>query len=230
VDNNQPALLICIYTCDAYQRLHAEFHESRIGKYLKSFGDTRCIYVRADPTLSKSKMGTDCLTLTVDTVEAYSNLCLKTYKMIQYCTNHLSFDFLMKIDVTSGVEAMNLNPEVVNRVSDQQKMIDHLEEVKNSIGMRTFDHYAGWKKIKANQTGVERWARLKGLEIDYEKLLGGEILLPYFSGKCYTVSRRFARFISEHGEGVALAHTQCLPGSEDMMIGRLYGRFKTCPE
>jgi hypothetical protein len=224
VDNNQPALLICIYTCDAHQRFHAEFHESRIGKYLNSFGNAQQVYVYADPKLSESKM--DMGRLTVDTAEAYSNLCLKTFKMIQYCAHRITFDFLMKIDLSSGIRQLNLDPKVINRVSDEQVMIDHLEALRRSIGSGVITHYTGWKQITANRNGVERWARLKGLEIDYERLLGKVKSQEYFSGKCYTISKRFAQYIGDHGESMALAQTQYLP-SEDMMIGRLHECFKT---
>ena len=223
MDNNQPALLICIYTCDAHECFHDEFWKSRIGKYLNSFDNARQIYIFADPALSEPSL--DKGRLTVDTNEAYASLCLKTYKMIQYCSNELSFDFLIKIDVTSGIESMNLNPEIANRVADDQVMIDHLEDLKKSLSNEIVVDYTGWKQLTANQTGVERWARLKGLDIDYEKLLGSDSIPPYFSGKCYTISQKLAKFIAEQGEDLAHAHTRYLPG-EDMMVGRLYERFK----
>ena len=222
--HEQPALLICIYTCDVHECFHEEFWKSRIGKYLNSFDNARQIHVFADPTLSES--GLENGRLTVDTNEAYSNLCLKTYKMIQHCSNELPFDFLLKMDVTSGIQSMNLNPAIANRVADEQVMLNHLENLKNSLGNEEITHYTGWKQINANQAGVERWAGLKSLEIDYKKLLGGAEFQLYYSGKCYTISQQFAKFICEHGEALAHAHTRYLPGSEDMMVGRLYEHFK----
>ena len=222
--NSEPTLLICVYTCEAHECFHSEFQDSRIGKYLNSFPNAQQVYVHADPGLTESRLNLN--RLTVDTAEAYSNLCVKTFKMIQYCTNYVRFDFLMKIDVSSGILKLNLNPKVLNRVSDEQVMIDHLEEIKRSIRSGIITNYTGWKKIAASRNGVERWAKLKDLEINYKKLLGVDVAPPYFSGKCYTVSRQFAQFIGEYGEDLALEHTQYLPGSEDMMIGRLYDRYK----
>ena len=225
MDNNQPTLLICIYTCDDHARFHDEFQGSQIGKYLSSFDNARQVFVFADPTLSKPHLDNNCLT--INTNEAYSNLCLKTYKMIQYCSNKLSFDFLIKMDVTSGIKSMNTNPKITNRVADERVMINHLEILKKSLGKEINVDYTGWKQINANQAGVERWAELKGLDIDYKKLLGDSKVQSYFSGKCYTISQNLAEFIGEQGEDLAHEHTRYLPGSEDMMVGRLYEHFKT---
>jgi hypothetical protein len=224
MSNRKSHPVICIYTCAAHERLHAEFHDSAIGKYLGTFGGARQIYVYADDRLSESRLENG--RLTVSTREAYSNLCLKTFKMIQFCAREIPFDFLMKIDVTSGIESMNRNPNVLNRVANQQALIDYLDAFRKDLLNNRASDYTGWKLITANRNGVERWAKLKDLEVDYDKLLGESPPPQYFSGKCYSISRGFASYVAETGEQTACEHTACVPGSEDMMIGRLYKRFK----
>ncbi|MCW8926484.1 MAG: hypothetical protein OQJ84_09520 [Xanthomonadales bacterium] len=222
MQNKQPAVLICIYTCESHKPFHAEFHESRIGKYLDTFTNARQIYVSANPELSTPRLDMD--QLTVNTVESYSNLCQKTFKMIRYCAERIPFDYLVKMDVTSGIESMNLNPEIVNRVSNQQVMINYLKEIKNFNVDDMNSDYTGWRRITANRDGVERWAKLKDVKINYVKMLGEGVTLTYYSGKCYTISRRFAKYIGKYGDDLTRKHTRYLP-SEDMLIGRLYEGF-----
>ena len=49
---------------------------------------------------------------------------------------------------------------------------------------------------------------------------------PFYSGKCYVLSRRFAEFIALSGAAVADEHRAYFLGSEDVMIGRMYSRFR----
>src|SRR5262249_47453766 len=79
---------------------------------------------------------------------------------------------------------------------------------------------------RASREDVMMWAAKKGGKIDFESLFGCEPMPPFFSGKCYYVSRAFAAFISEHGLAMAQEHVAHLIGAEDAMVGRLFQEFQ----
>lgn len=220
-----PKILICVYTCSLHEPFHEEFYQSEIGRCLTSFANSTLIHVFANAELPKPLFKKNRLTL--NTQEAYTNLCVKTHRMIAYCARFFQFDYLIKIDISSGVKHLNLDERIVNRVFDQQIMVDYLEIVKRKSELRILEDYDGWKEIHAKQSGIERWARIKNVEIDFAQIFGNKNVPPYFSGKCYTVSYEFARFIADQGIPMAEEHTRYLPGLEDLMIGRLYKNYSS---
>jgi len=216
-------VLICLYTCADHLRFHDQFHLSNIGMFLKSINNSKLINVFADGAINSPLMQENDLYL--DTKESYINLSLKTYKMIKYCVQRFEFQYLMKIDLSSGIEQLNTNPAVANRVRDQEVMVNFLGDVNTKIQERKLEDYTGWKLINANKDGIERWAKNRGLQIDFDHVFADEIIPPYFSGKCYLLSKAFANYVAKSGAVMAQEHTQHLTGSEDLMIGRLYDKF-----
>ena len=74
----------------------------------------------------------------------------------------------------------------------------------------------------------EDWAEKKGKTINFERVFGDSTHLPpFYWGPCYVVSKRFAQYISQHGHAMAEEHEKYFLGSEDVMIGRLYGEFES---
>ena len=216
-------VLICLYTCADHVRFHDQFHLSCIGMFLKSINNSKLINIFADDAIKSPLMQKNDLYL--DTKESYSNLSVKTYKMIQYCVQRFKFHYLMKIDLSSGIEQLNTDPAVANRVSDQEVMVNFLKGVITKLQESNLEDYTGWKLINANKDGIERWAKNRGLQTEFDHVFADGIIPPYFSGKCYLLSKAFANYVAKNGAIMAQEHTQHLAGSEDLMIGRLYEKF-----
>jgi hypothetical protein len=216
-------VLICLYTCEDHEHLHEEFHHSHIGQFLNSIGGSTLINVFADNTANVSTLRKN--NLFVDTQETYTNLSVKTFKMIKFCVRHFQFHYLMKIDLSSGIEHLNLNEKVVNRVSDQQVMVKFLADANTKLQESELSDYSGWKTINANRVGIEQWAKRRGLRIEFDKVFADGKIPPYYSGKCYLLSRPFAAYVADNGAVMAREHKHFLGGSEDLLVGRLYHEY-----
>lgn len=218
------SVLVCVYTCARQEPHHDEFRRSPVGRAIERLPSSRRIFVYADPDLPKPSLEEDVLRL--DTEESYANLAMKTYLMVKHCVEALRFDHLVKIDVTSGIERFNRDERVRNRVGDPDEMVRFIDRLSGDLGAGRAGDYDGWRLVRAKRRGIERWARVKGLEIDLDRVFPDDRIPPYYSGKCYCLSRRLAEFVAAHGEGVAREHVRHLSGSEDVLVGRLYDAFK----
>lgn len=212
-------LLVCIYTCQQNLDLLKIFHSSVIGKYIESLPGATTLEVYADPNINLSSHHGKKLVL--KTEENYRALSLKTYWMMKYCIENFDFRHLLKIDVTTVMTQFE-SPEYKNRMP-----IDLDEVLRFLKHSRKNTDYAGFLlHAEATRENAENWAAKKGLTINYDEVFDNEHMPPFFSGKCYTVSQRFARFISEAGLDLANEHQRCFPGAEDVMVARLYQKFK----
>jgi len=211
--------LVCIYTCEKHQDLLKAFYGSVIGAYLRELPNAKILEVYANPNISQSShMGNE---LFLRTVEEYEALSLKTQKMMDYCVQHFDFKRLLKIDVTTVTTRFD-SPEYEGRKAlDLEKLLIFL---KTSPIEKDYDGFILHARV--SRKNAENWARKKGGVIDFEKLFGDVLMPPYYTGKCYAISHRFAQFISDNGRDMAEHHVQHLMGSEDVMIGRLYEQFK----
>lgn len=218
--------VVAIYTCARHEYLHPEFYRSAIGRTLSERFNARFIEVFADPGESAS-----CLAdsrLTVATEEAYANLCRKTLGMISVLVEHAGFDFLIKVDVTAAIPAMNQVPQIRNRVADPAVLVDFLDRLAVRIDSGQAAQYEGWKAIRPSRQGIERWADIKGLDIDVPAVFGQGPIPPYYSGKCYVLGWRFAEYVADNGRTLLNTYEQHLP-SEDLLVGHLFQRFMGCP-
>ena len=195
------------------------FHESAIGQYLHKLPDAKLVEVYADPGISSSTLSKNELFLPVE--EKYGALSLKTHKMMDFCVNNFEFQYLLKIDVTTimthfdGAEYEGRNP------IDLDELLLFLKKLPCD------EDYNGFSLHRhATRNGAESWAAKKGKLISYEKIFGDNNMPPFFSGKCYIVSHRFARFVSENGQEMAQEHEKYFLGAEDLMIGRMYAKFQ----
>jgi hypothetical protein len=212
-------LLVCIYTCRKHADLLAAFYATEFGQYLKGLQNTLILETYADPEISESMHVNEKLIL--KTNEKYENLSVKTYLMIDYCVSNFKFRNLLKVDVTTVLPRSNLD----SASSHAEITPDQLVRFLGDRGK--FGDYEGIKLLSdAGRSGAENWARKKGGAIDYLRVFGNRNMPPYYTGKCYFLSHCFARFISQHGASMAREHAHYLMGSEDVMIGRLYGAFK----
>jgi len=212
-------LLACIYTCRKHADLLSKFHLTEFGVYLKGLSNTLILEIYADPEISESMYENSELIL--KTEEKYENLSVKSYLMIDYCVSNFQFKHLLKVDVTNVLPRSNLESESSHAEISPHQMVKFLS------ARESFGDYEGIKLLtNAGRKGAENWASKKGGAIDYQRVFGEEDMPLYYTGKCYALSNRLARFISQHGSSMAREHANYLMGSEDVMIGRLNEKFK----
>ena len=212
-------ILVCIYTCKKHADLLLKFYATEFGEYLRGLPNTLILETHAAPGLPESRHDNGKLIL--KTIEEYENLSVKTHLMIEYCVLNFQFRHLLKVDVTNVLPRSNLDSESSHAEITPRQLVDFLG------GRISFGDYEGIKLLSnAGRRGAEKWARKKGGEIDYQRIFGDRNMPDYYTGKCYALSHRFAQYIAQHGAAMAQEHARFLMGSEDVMIGRLYEKFK----
>lgn len=212
-------LVVCIYTCEKHRKLLHQFHKSALGQHLRKLTAAKILEVYANPDIPHSFLHKNELILRTE--ESYEALSLKTHKMFEYCVQYFNFKHLIKIDVTTIMTQFNM-PEYEDR-----KPIDLNELILFLKKLQLKKDYDGFKlHHNATKNNAENWASKKGATINYEKLFGENNMPSFYSGKCYIISNRFAKYISKHGQTVAEEHKKYFLGAEDVMIGRLYNRFQ----
>lgn len=211
-------LLVCIYTCEAHEGLLQRFYESPVGVLLRENPDAMIVEVHADSSLANSRMAGRRMQLQAR--ECYQELSIKTHRMIEMAVREFEFQNLLKIDVTTVMTEMD-SPEYADRKPiDMDALACFLREADYSRDYLGFMHHA-----HAGREGAENWARKKGGLIDYARIFGNGPMPPFYSGKCYMISRAFAEYVARQGAEAAQEHAQHFLGSEDVMVGRLYQRF-----
>lgn len=215
-------LLACIYTCEAHRHLSERFHASEVGTLLRRAPGTRIVEVYADAGAGHSHIEGNSMILRTN--ESYRELPIKTHRMVDFSVRNFRFDNLLKIDITTVMTQSELgSPEYAERQAiDMPSVAEFLRRADFSL-----DYMGLQLHERAGREGAENWARKKGLDIDYDLLFGQGPMPPFYSGKCYVISRRFAEFIARFGADTAIEQHQYLPGSEDVMVGRMYERFRS---
>jgi len=213
-------LIVCIYTCEEHKELLRQFHKSVLGQYFRSLEGVRVFEVYANPDIQQSDHNNNKLVLRTE--EKYEALSLKTYEMIDYCVRHFDFKHLLKIDVAvirtsfEGAEYEGREPV------DLDKLMGFLKEASFDSD---YDGFTFFSNVRRKDS--ENWAAKKGGVIDFEKVFGESTHLPpFYRGLCYTISKRFSQYISQHGRTIAEEHEKYYLGAEDVMVGRLYGKFQ----
>lgn len=217
--SDAPRLLACVYTCAAHAPLLPRFHASPVGRHLASRPGAQLIEVVASEQVPASILRDGVLT--VRAAERYEALSLKTHAMLEFCVAHLEFDALLKIDVTTALDALE-GPEYAGR-----SLIDPgvLQDFVSGADLGR-DYNGLHLHLGATREGAEGWARKKGGEIDYPRLFGDGPMPAFYSGKCYLLSRRFARYVAAAGASMAAEHARYFLGAEDLMVGRLHERYR----
>ncbi len=214
-------LLVCIYTCDNHRGLLHQFHQSIVGQFLGASDGTRILEVYANPDIDYSFHDQNVLMLRAQ--EKYGALSLKTHKMMDYCVRNFDFQHLLKIDVAVVRKHFSGREYEGRKPVDLGKLTQFLEGATFSSD---YDGFALFQNVPRKSS--EHWAMKKGGVIDYEKVFGNRAYLPpFYHGPCYIVSRRFARYIARFGREMAEEHEKYFLGSEDVMVGRLYGEFQS---
>ena len=211
--------IACIYLHEKDKWLLSDFYETSYGLILKNSKNISTYEVYASSNLKNSFHSNGIVNLSAP--ERYSQLSLKTYEMIRYCVSELKFSRLIKIDVTCALRDLSDSNFQNRQPVDPKVILNHISD--------SFSHvdYSGiyWHE-KPPRECIEAWAEAKGGSVDIAKVFNQcETMPSWFSGKCYSISNRFANYISIHGKQMAREHAHYLMGSEDMMVGRLYEKF-----
>jgi len=156
--------------------------------------------------------------LLLKTSEHYNNLPRKSFCMIRYLSDNLEFDYILKIDVTT------LTTVIRNGLLTGGKSVSEYGVLKCINGDDFYSDYNGYVQLKAKRKGVENWANLKGISIDYEKVFESDETPPFYSGKLWLINREFASFITDQGEAMVDHFSKHFP-AEDVMIGTLYQKY-----
>ena len=90
-------ILVCIYTCEKDLYSVVALKKTDWFKDVSSRENFKCIQVLADESISDEYV-LENETLTLKTEESYTNLCIKSFKMIKACKELFDFDFLLKVD------------------------------------------------------------------------------------------------------------------------------------
>jgi hypothetical protein len=211
-------VLACVYTCEQHRHLLERFHESEPGRLLASSPDIRVIEVYADPTVAMSRVRGDELRLRGE--ERYDALSVKTHRMLEFCVQNFQFRNLLKIDVTTVMTRMDGPTYAGRQPIDQAALARFIREADYGEDYTGFLQHAA-----ADRNGAEGWATKKGGVIDYPRLFGDGPIPPFFSGKCYILSHRFATYVANRGADLAEEQRRYFLGSEDVLVGRLFEKY-----
>jgi len=144
--------------------------------------------------------------------EDYSKLSLKTYNLVKFLIEKRKFDFLIKTDCT-----------LFSRIFE----IDHL---KKFVTNRLYEssQYTGIGTFKMDKEHMTEWAEHRSIKnFDYDRVFEDKKTTRFYGGKFYCLGRNFCEFIAKEGEEMAIEHAKYLGGSEDLMVGRLWQRYRT---
>lgn len=213
--------ILCLYTCVQDRQHLAALEETELLRRVRSDPSFLVLEVHASDQLTHPEFRDGCLI--VPGREAYTHLSLKTYAMIRASLAY-DFDFLLKLDVTlAGYERKRQHkPAAVLARLTPGSVLAALDD-PNFFAPA----YNGLVKQQATRDGFESWMRTKALDCDYRAVFpDGGPTPPYYLGKFYVLRRDFCAFIAAHAEAMAQEHARYLGGSEDLMIGRLYERWR----
>lgn len=178
--------LICINTCHQDAASLEELRATDWFNFVNSSSEYEVIIVLADPNVGTSFTYED--KLIIKTEEAYDNLCMKTFYMIEYFLTVTSFDFILKLD-SKIIEGRHNN---TSHLFSFENFLDNF--YKNSFEQ---DYGGACGIIGTNPTLLRSWASSKNLTIMPELLLTElgieEFPMKYWAGSSYSLSRKFAQ-------------------------------------
>jgi len=210
------AIALCVYTCKNDFILHNEFYASPVIAFLKNIDGLDVFEVTANPSITATALEGNQLVIKTD--ESYVNLPLKTYKMICHLSEHLNYDFIVKIDVTTLTRAISNNSLTGGKVITNSELISLFSDPDY------YRDYNGFVQLNARRRGAENWAANKGISIEYDKVFKGDTLPPFYSGKTWLIGKEFANFIANEGMTTVELFSRYFP-AEDVMLGFLYQRY-----
>jgi hypothetical protein len=213
--------LICINTCEKDTDELNHLKNSEFYKKLKETNGIGIIEVYRGSTKTKFEKGK----LFLNGEEQYDQLHVKTYQMINWCVENLTFNRLVKLDC---------NFLTYNSVGERtRKRICGVERVENTIYRKKFKQYLGSSGRPFLYRDLRAWLKQRGIELDLGQpnwLIDG---MNYFCGKCYRIDYKLAKFIASSDKCKLILNQHNIQDEngnypyavEDVMVGRMYEAF-----
>ena len=213
--------LICINTCEKDAEEMEYLEKSNFYKKLKNTDGIGILKFYRGQESTKFENGK----LLLQGTEQYDKLHIKTYEMIQWCVQNLSFNKLVKLDC---------NFLTYRTVGERtRKKICGIDRVEHVIYNKKFQQYTGSNGRPFLYKDLNAWLKQRGVEIDLGQPKWLEDGMNYFCGKCYRIDYKLAKFIAtseicknmvkQHDVKNALGYHPF--AVEDVMVGRMYEAF-----
>lgn len=215
--------LLCVYTHIDDTEMLSQFKNTSLYKKAFQNPNIEVIEVYAGAPTTKYFDGK----LFLSCKESYTELSVKTYKMIKHCVSDFEFDVLVKVDASICGYG---DREIVGTYTKEiRNFLYNLDRVENALfsdeWFRQHGDYGGVHlSTRGTHRGIEGWAIAKGVEIDFNAEFF-ENADPFFMGKFYFMSRDFCKFVAENGKELAIRHVKNLGGSEDSFVGRMFSKY-----
>lgn len=209
--------LICINTCLSDSKSLEKLKSTDWYKNISNSDRYEVIIALADPNVGTSFTFED--KLIIKTEEEYTNLCMKTFYIVDYFMQNTIFDFLMKVD-SKIIEGQH------NGVSSQFSF-EHFEQ-KFKEGAFLENYGGACPIIGANPNQLRFWASTKNLTVMPELLLSEigieEFPFKYWAGSSYSLSRGNAYKITQH-KHVFESFKNLMAGCEDLCVGTVVNKL-----
>ena len=205
--------LICINSCLNDADSLTKLKETEWFRNVDQSPEYKVVTVLADPDISETFI--DGETLIIKTEEEYTNLCMKTYHMIDYFMRGTINDYFIKID-SKIIEGEH------NKTSDLFSFNNFLKKFNEEAFK---ENYGGACPILgANPNQLRHWASTKNLTVMPELLLTelniDEFPIKYWAGSAYSLSRG-AAYKAHYNKNVFKAFKNLMAGCEDLCIGTI---------
>lgn len=197
--------IICIYTCEKDIVSKNLIKKSKWYKKEIKNKKNKIIFVYA----KKIKKNFDLIKdiLYVNTEEEYSNLSIKTLKMIKACVKMFNFKYLIKLDST---------------------LINYKTEIKE-LNFKNFENWYDSKLWLSPYSGIylhkdvtidsiKKWCTRKGLSCKPNMIIQCK-KISYYSGKCYSINYSNCIHISNKIRE-SMLYRMHMAGIEDIFISQ----------
>ena len=203
--------LICINTClEDAESLH-KIQQTDWFKKVKNSENYKVISVLSDPTVSASFTYED--KLIIKTEESYTNLCMKTYYMVDYFLQNTEHQYFIKVDCN----LINGNHDDVSHLFSFDNFVD-----KFNSGSFEEEYGGACPILGTNPNHLRHWAASKNLTIMPELLLCElgieEFPIKYWAGSSYSLSRGSAQKLHNTKKAFE-SFKNLMAGCEDLCFG-----------
>lgn len=203
--------LVCINTClDDTESLY-QLKETDWYQFIEKSPEYRPMTVLADPKVGHSFTYED--KLIIKTEEEYTNLCMKTFYMIDYFMQNTTYDYFMKVD-----------SNIIKGNHDTTSELFSFNHFLKKFNEKAFkENYGGACPILgANPNQLRYWANSKNLSVMPELLLTelgiDEFPIKYWAGSSYSLGRGNAYKVTQN-KNTFKSFKNLMAGCEDLCIG-----------
>ena len=205
--------LVCIYTCESHaEQLNLLKNSPLYDNLINS--NHRIIEVYSGGTRTEFSDGK----LICKGTESYDALSIKTYEMIDYCVKNFNFDHLIKVDCTLAYD---------DTTTEKWKQKFTPSAVNEFVNKFNYLDYDGIQSQCATMLSFRRWAIRKNIKTEsVVSLIGNNTTNRFYTGKCYSISRNFSKFVSINCKNQAYSFAKRYGGIEDLFVGKSYYNFR----